>query len=492
MQNRSTDFPVIMACFLHPAQNGLFTSVALGEKIASDAAATKPSRAMSSFLSPDRQSASHRNHGAQDVKLSRRQFLRRTAATVALPLVVPGAVLGLNGAVAPGSRIVFGSIGVGNRARATLPNFLAFPQIQWLAVSDCRADRLKSAKEIVDNHYGNHGCLTFPDFRDLLARKDIDAVSIATGNRWHGLGSMYAARAGKDIYCEKPVTLTIAEGRKLVETCRRFGTIYQAGTQRRSTASYQFARKMVQEGKIGRLRTVEMQVWKGPAVANEKETAVPNGWNYEIWLGQSPWYPFVPGRVNNWQYFWDTAEGILTDMGCHYTDQMQWVLDTDDTGPVQFEAEGEFPDPAKFCSDTPVTGVARCQYSKGVTGVMYQRGEFKERYIRYIGDEGWIQVDDETDIVTANPKSILALKTPGGPGWGDASSHVRNLLDSIRSRTPTACNPEVAHRTITICQAWTICLRLGAKLKWDPVKERFDSEAANRMLYREPRAPWGV
>ena len=425
-------------------------------------------------------------------KLNRRQFLRRTAAAAAVPLVVPGAVLGLNGAVSPSNRIVFGSIGVGNRARATLPNFLSFRELQFVAMSDCRADRLKSAKETVDGHYGNADCRACADFRDLLARSDIDAVSIATGNRWHALGSIYSSRAGKDIYCEKPVSLTIAEGRALVETCRRFGTIYQAGTQRRSTSSYRFAREVVRQGRIGRLHTVEMQVWTGPAIPREKPVATPNGWDYDMWLGQTPWHPFIPGRVNNWQYFWDTAEGILTDMGCHYTDQMQWVLGTDDTGPLEFEAECEFPDPSKCSSDTPVTGVGRCKYANGIEGVMYQRNGFTDRYIRYIGDEGWIQVDDETDVVTAEPKSILSLKSSGGPGWGDNSSHIQNLIDSIRSRTPTTCNPEVAHRAITICQAWNLCLRLGRKLKWDPVKERFDLEEANRMLYREPRAPWRV
>jgi predicted dehydrogenase len=405
-------------------------------------------------------------------------------------MVIPGSILGLHGAVAPSNRIGFGGIGIGNRAMAILPNFLSFKEIQFRAVSDCRDDRLKAAKQMVDQNYGNQDCRSHPDFRELLACADVDAVLIATGNRWHGLGSIYAARAGKDIYCEKPVTLTIAEGRKLVETCRRYGTAYQAGTQRRSTASYRFAAEMVRQGKIGRLQTVEMQVWSGPSVAYEKATPVPKGWGYDTWLGQTPWHPFVPGRVNSWQYFWDTAEGIMADMGCHYTDQMQWTLGTDDTGPVEFEAEGQFPDPAKFCSDTPVTAVGRCRYANGVSGVMYQRGDFKDRYLRYIGDEGWIQVDDETDAVSAQPKSIISLKEAGGAGWGDASDHVRNLLHSIRSRTPTLCHPEVAHRAMTICQAWTICLRLGRKLKWDPVKERFDSEEANRMLYREPRAPW--
>ena len=423
-------------------------------------------------------------------RLNRRNFLRRVGVATALPLIVPGSILGLHGATTPNNRILFGAIGVGNRARAILPNFLSFEDLHFVAVSDCRADRLKSAKQIIDQRYGNEECRAYPDFQELLARKDIDAVLIATGNRWHGLGSIYAAKAGKDIYCEKPITLTIAEGRKLIETCRRFGTIYQAGTQRRSTASYRFAVEMVRQGKLGRLLTVEMQVWAGPAVPHEKTTPVPAGWDYETWLGQTPWHDFVPARVNYWQYFWDTAEGVLTDMGCHYTDQMQWALGTDHTGPIEFETQAELPDPAKFCSDAPITAVARCKYANGVKGVMYQRGEFKDRYLRFIGDEGWIQVDDETDLVTAEPKSLLSLKASGGAGWGDASDHVRNLVHSIRSRTPTTCHPEVAHRAITICQAWNISLRLGKKLKWDPVAERFDLEQANRMLYREPRAPW--
>jgi predicted dehydrogenase len=177
-------------------------------------------------------------------------------------------------------------------------------------------------------------------------------------------------------------------------------------------------------------------------------------------------------------------------MGCHYTDQMQWVLGTDDAGPVEFEAQGTLPDPAKFCSDTPLTAEARCRYANGVEGVMYQRAGFTDRYLRFIGDAGWIQVDDETDAVKAEPASILNLKAEGGTSWANASSHIRNFLDSIRSRRPTVCHPEVAHRAMTICQAMNISLRLGRKLAWDPARERFDHEEANRMLYREPRAPW--
>ncbi|MEK7675734.1 MAG: Gfo/Idh/MocA family oxidoreductase [Verrucomicrobiota bacterium] len=424
--------------------------------------------------------------------MNRRRFLRGAATAAAAPMIIPASALGLDGAVAPSNRIAFSVFGVGNRARFILPDFLSFPEIHFVAVSDCREDRLRSGKDLIDAHYRNKDCRIYPDFRELLAQKDVDAVYIATGNRWHGLGSIYAARAGKDIYSEKPVTLTIHEGRVLVETCRRLGAIYQAGTQRRSTASYRFAAEMVRQGKIGKVHTVEMQVWIGPAIAHEKSVPIPKGWDYDTWLGQTPWRPFVPGRVNAWQYFWDTAEGIIADMGCHYTDQMQWALGKDHTGPVEFEAQGEFPDPAKFCSDTPLTGVAKCRYADGVTGVIYQRAGFADRYIRFIGDEGWIQVDDETDVVTAEPKSILSLKTVGGKSWANAGGHIQNLVDSIRSRKPTLCDPEIAHRAMTICQAMNLSLRLGRKLNWDPVAERFDSEEANRMLSREPRAPWRI
>lgn len=190
---------------------------------------------------------------------SRRRFLGLAAAASA-PLIVPARALGRGGTVAPSERIVMGGIGVGPRARAILPNFLWFSDVQWVAVADCRRSRLESSKRVVDEHYGTKDCAMYSDFRELLARPDIDAVLVATGNRWHATMSMLAARAGKDVYCEKPVTLTIEEGRRLVDTCRRLGTIYQAGTQRRATASYRFARDVVRSGRIGRLQRIGMQV----------------------------------------------------------------------------------------------------------------------------------------------------------------------------------------------------------------------------------------
>ena len=425
-------------------------------------------------------------------RTNRREFLRRTIMAVAAPMIIPGSVLGLNGAVAPSNRIVFANIGIGGRARYVMPNFLAQTDVVFTAVSDCRNDRMKSAKELVDQHYGNTDCRMYADFRELLAQKDIDAVFIATGDRWHTTASIYAARAGKDMYCEKPISMTISEGRALVETCRRYGTIYQGGTQRRSTASYRFAVEMVRQGRIGRLHTVEIQVWTGPTIPHDKPAPVPEGWDYDTWLGPVQWRPFVPARVNGWNYFWDTGEGPIIGMGCHYTDQMQWALRRDHTGPVEFEGHCEWPDPAKYMSETPVLAETRCRYADGINCVMYSRKTFKDRYIRYIGDEGWIQVDDETNEVTAEPKSILNLRDTAGISWTNAGDHVRNLIDSIRSRRPTICHPEAAHRSQTICQAMNIGLRLGKKLRWDPVKECFDCEEANRMRHREPRTPWCI
>lgn len=430
-----------------------------------------------------------RKNSIRSFQWTRRQFLSSLAGAAASPLIVPSSVFGRNGAVAPGSRIGMGVFGFGNRARAILPHFMQFPELNVRAICDCRADRLAAGKAQVDGFYRNQDCQTCRDFRELLARPDVDAVFIATGNRWHGLGSILAAQAGKDVYSEKPVSLTVAEGRALVDVTRRLGTVYQAGHQRRSVESYQFMAEAVRRGLVGRVHTVIMQVWQGPVIGHQKSEPVPAGFDYDMWLGQTPWRPFCWAHVNGWQYFWDTAEGIITDMGCHYTDLMQFALGTDDTGPIDYEGAAEFP--ADAYSETPIRGEVRCRYASGVTGIIRQQGAFKERFIRFIGDQGWIQVDDETNEVTAEPASILALRGAIGQSWAETGNHIRNFVDAIRARTLTVCHPETAHRAISICQIANICLRLGRSLRWDPAAEHFlNSEDANRMLSRAMRAPW--
>ena len=425
--------------------------------------------------------------------LSRRSFLRRSAAAgaaLAAPIVVPGYALG-KGAPAPSERIAMGVIGYGGRCRAILPHFMAFDDTRCIAVSDCRADRLAGAKKAVDDHYGNQDCATYPDFREILDRPELDAMLIATGDRSHAPLSILAAKAGKDIYCEKPVSLTIAEGRALVDTTARYGTVYQAGHQRRSVGSYRFQVETARSGAIGKLHTVVCQCWQGPTVGYDKPRPVPQGFDYDTWLGPTPWHPFTNARVNGWNYFWDTGAGPLIGMGCHYTDIAQWGLLRDDTGPVTYEGTATWK-PDAF-SETPVTADCTCTYADGVKIVLRSSGAFADRYIRFVGSEGWIQVDDQTNAVTAKPESILRTRTVSARGWAETGDHVRNWLDCIKSRRRTVCHPESAHRATTICHAVSIGLRLGRSLKWNPQAEQFVGDPqANMMLARAMRSPWTV
>jgi predicted dehydrogenase len=404
-------------------------------------------------------------------------------------MFIPSRVLGKDGAIAPSNQITLGVIGYGNRCKVVLDHFLTFKQIRCTDVSDVQAKRLADAKARVDKQYTNNDCRTHADFRELLAKDDVQAVLIATGNRWHGMASIMAARAGKDVYSEKPICMTIEEGRALVETCRRLGTIYQAGHQRRSVDSFRFMVDVVRRGMIGQLKEIIAQVWQGPSFKPAPKAPVPPGLDWDMWLGPTPWHEFTPPRFYNWQYFWDTAEGMLTDMGCHWADIAQWGHNSDDTGPTEIEGEAVWDKAAM--SETPITGEIRSTYADGVKLIMRQKGAFKERYIRFVGSEGWIQLDDETNIITAQPASLLKLRSAGGKGWDDTGDHIGDFLESIRTRQPTVCNPEVAFRAQAICLIGTICLRLGRKLKWDPKGEKFvGDDEANRMLGRAVRGPW--
>ncbi|MCY2986820.1 MAG: Gfo/Idh/MocA family oxidoreductase [Planctomycetota bacterium] len=423
--------------------------------------------------------------------LSRRSFLQRSTAlglAWTAPLVVPGHVLG-RGATAPSNRIVMGVIGYGGRCAAILPHFMMFDDVQCLAVSDCRANRLVAAKAVVNARYGNQDCAAYADFRDLLARPDIDAVLIATGDRWHTPLSILAARSGKDIYCEKPTSLTIGESRVMADTMARYGTVYQAGHQRRSVGSYRFQVELARSGLIGKVHTIVCQVWEGPTVGPDKPRPVPTGFDYDMWLGPTPWHPYTEARVNGWNYFWDIGAGPLIGMGCHYTDIAQWGLQRDHTGPVAFEGTATWKRDA--FSETPVTADCCCTYADGVKLVLRSSGTFQDRYIRFVGSDGWVQVDDETNTVTAEPKSLLRTRNLSAPGWDQTGDHVRNWLDCIKSRARTTCHPESAHRATAICHAVSIGLRLGRSLKWDPQAEQFvDDAQANAMLGRAMRSPW--
>ena len=425
---------------------------------------------------------------------TRRTFLKTVGATlgaaVAAPTIVPSSVFGADGAVPPSERVAMGIIGSGGRGTDVMGHFMRQKDVQWLAVCDLRQERQSGGKAVVDRHYGKDICSKYTDFREMIGRPDLDAVLIATGIHWHALASILAAKAGKDVYCEKPSTLTIGEGRAMVETMKRFGAIYQAGHQRRSVDSFRFMAEVVRKGMIGQLKTILCLVWEMGAIGPEAPRPVPAGVDYDLWLGWTPWHPYTNARVAGRTEFWDTGAGNMVDMGCHWTDMAQFVHQSDDTVPVEYEGDAVFV-PGAF-SETPVRGEYRATYADGVTLIMRQRGGFEDRLIRFEGTEGWIQVVDGTNTVTAEPASILKMRGISAKGWGDPGDHVRNFLESVKSRNPmTTCHPESAHRATTIGHAGNLCLRLGRKLRFDPKTERFpDDPEADRMIHRPLRPPW--
>jgi predicted dehydrogenase len=419
--------------------------------------------------------------------VNRRRFLQAAGVSlVGFPTVVPSSVWGRP---SPSERITIGAIGLGPRCEAVMKHFFTFPDFQWLAVCDVQLGRLDRGKGWVDEHHQNGNCLAYTDFRELLANEQIDAVLIATGDRWHALASILAAQAGKDIYSEKPMSLTIEEGRAVVSAMKRYGSVYQCGHQRRSVDSYRFQNEIVRSGMIGRVHTVIAQNWENPVVKPDVPGEIPPGLDYDMWLGPTPYHPFIPTRFREWNYYWDTGGGTLINMGCHYTDIAQWGFDTDDTGPVHYDGTAEFH--SNNAADTPVRAEVTCAYADGRKLILKSRGTFPERYIRFEGSEGWIQVDDETDLITADPPSILRIRGSRARGWEAAGDHIKDFLDCIRSRRETICSPEKSHRATTIGHIANACCRLGRSLEWDPSAERFvDDPQADRTISRSMRHPW--
>jgi len=417
-------------------------------------------------------------------KTTRRCFLRTIAASALVPYVVSSSALGGDNRTPPSERITLGVIGCGNRGLYDLGHFLREPEVQCLAVCDCWRSRRQKGKRLVDDHHGNRDCTAHRFHEELLAREEIDAVLIATGDRWHAVMSILAARAGKDVYCEKPYCLTIAEGRMLVETARRLGTVWQCGTQRRSNRSYRFVAEAVRSGAIGRLHTIIVSFggWGGNGIARGEP--VRRGFDYDRWLGQAPWAPYSPVRVDLWRNHWDTGAGPIADMGPHFLDIAQWAHDSEYSAAVEYEGHGQFP--TDGFANVPFKVDVLARYRDGVL----IRMDSGNKGIRFEGDQGWIHIDDFGNIT---PRKMLRDSSVSGIGYTYMAGHVRNFLDCVRSRRQPASGPEISHRSHTIAHCANICLRLGRKLQWDPEGERFvNDDDANRMLARKMRGPWGV
>jgi predicted dehydrogenase len=411
-------------------------------------------------------------------KITRRALVQGAGAALAAPYVITSAALGAEGKPPASQRIAMGAIGIGGRGRYVMGALMGNPEVQMLAVCDARGERRQKAKEIVDRHNRNRDCATYIDLRELLARDDIDAVMVATGENWHAMASILAARAGKDIYSEKPPAHTIAEGRALAETVKRYGTVYQCGTQRRSIPRFRFAVDLARSGKLGELKNVYAEA-AGKIAPPNTYTLAPQPEppreeiDWDLWLGPAPWRPYNKGYLGGWKRHIDFQWGSIAEWCSHTADLCQFAAGADATGPVEWELTGD-----------TITG----RYANGVNMVVTD-GAWP-LHVKFEGTEGWVHVDDDGGI-DANPKSLLQERQ-FGKGY-PAEGHARNFLDCVKARKTPISHAEATHRSMTTCIIANVCLMLGRKLTWDPVKEEFvGDEVANQMRARAMRDPWRI
>lgn len=434
---------------------------------------------------------------------NRRGFLVRSATALsvaAAPAFVPGAALGLEPRKAAASeRITLGVIGIGPRCKYVLGGMLGLPDVQCVAIADVQATRRDAGKEMVDKHYGNQDLKLYRDFREILDRKDIDAVLIATGDRWHGPASIMAAEAGKDVYSEKPCGITIDVCKALADCIKKTNRVFQAGTQRRSVPNFIEAVKLAQTGKLGKIHTLYASVYV-PTLGNDwlpgEPTPARDVVDWNLWLGPAPWRPFNQKYVNGgWRGIYDFDSGArLLDWGAHTVDLCQWAINADNTSPVEYEP-----------TETNVT----CRYESGVKLVIdFLKTPFGDRGpnwntklgtcpVRFVGDGGSVETGDNggMDLSPTTLQGEVSDTAKLAKGL-DAATHARNFFDCVKSRAKPVANAEVMRRSHTVCHAAAIAWILNRKLSFDPVKEVFVNptggldEEANSLRSRPARNPF--
>jgi predicted dehydrogenase len=432
------------------------------------------------------------------------------------PAIVPASVLG---PAAPGNRINIGAIGVGRISRThDLPGIWKHDTANIVAVCDLDAKRAADGRTLVNGQYSKKsgkpydGVTVYDDYRKLLANKDIDAVVISTPDHWHALITIDAVEAGKDVYLQKPASLTITEGRAMSNAVHRSGRIFQIGSQQRSSAQFRYAAELVRNGRIGQLRTVEVGLPGDPSGNEEPEMPVPPNLNYNMWLGSTPLVPYTEKRVHpqsgydrpGWLRCEQFGAGMITGWGAHHLDSAHWAMGTEHTGPVEIWGEAKFPASGLWDVHGPFRTEAL--YADGVR--MIVSGDFPNG-IKFIGTEGWVFVSRGNERVTASdpaaalkdakalaasdPKIITSVIGPDEIRLYESRDHHGNWLDCVRSRQQPIAPVEVAHRSCSACLLHHIAMKTKRKLFWDPAKERFkNDEEANAMLSRPQRSPYGI
>lgn len=420
---------------------------------------------------------------------SRRSFVKAAAASLAFPTIIPVRVLGAN---APSKQITVGMIGVGSHGfDVNLPGFLSQADARVIAVCDVDRRHLLRAQRSVNNRYANKDCAATTDFREILARPDIDAVMISTPDHWHTLISVLAVRAGKDVQCEKP-TLSIDEGRILIQEVRKHQKVFQTSTEDRAVAQYHRMAELVRNGRIGTLQRIEVILPREPVKPGDPAPQpVPPDLDYDMWLGPAPEAPYTRDRVHyHFRWIQDYSGGIICDWGAHLFDTAQWANDTERGGPVEVEGTGTFWNGGLY--DTVKDYDVTYRYSNGVV-MTCKPGNPS---IRFIGTKGWVGNTGWRSPVEASSPEIL--KSEIGPGevrlYTNPAGEHREFLDCVRNRKDPYFPVDIGHRVATVCHLANISIKLGRKLRWDPVKEVFpdDAEANKLREIRPMRKPWSL
>jgi predicted dehydrogenase len=429
---------------------------------------------------------------------TRRQFLKDTAAAagavIAAPLFVPAKALGWDGGTPANSRIVLGGIGIGNRGEFDLKWMLAEKDVQFVAVCDVRKERRERVKQLADKHHGNTDCATYRDLREFLtARKDIDAVLIATGDRWHALASVLTMRAGKDVYSEKPSCMTVAEGQAVVATAKKCRRIYQTGTQRLSEANFIIANELLRLGRLGKVHTVRAHIapWDDAYMRRDYLPEEPEPdrevVDWDLWLGPCPRRPYNSAYVKGgWRGHYDFHTSCIGEWGAHTFAQCQVAIGAADTSPVEYG----------YVKNRTGDGMVT-RFANGIKMVLQREGWRGTCGVRYEGSEGWVAIADGYKAPEVSSPGLLAdsdkLVKAYVERTGRALNHVRDFLDCVKSRKPTVANPEVMYHSMSTVHAANVCMWVKRDLRYDPARAQFvDDAEANKLLVRVIRKPWSL
>jgi len=421
-------------------------------------------------------------------ELNRRGFLKAAAGAVAAPYVITSAALGGKGKPAASERIGMGHIGVGGRGSGVMGGFLGLKDCQCIAVADAFNSRRRRAAQRADSRYGGKVCKAYADFRELLADKDVDGVVIATPDHWHVPIAIAAAKAGKDMYVEKPLGLCAAWNLKAREAIQRYGVMFQYGTQQRSSGHLRQACELVLNGRIGQLKKIEVHAPAGRGGGSTTPIPVPEDLDYNMWLGPAPKSPYTKDRctANGTYHVYDNAIGFIAGWGAHPLDIAVWGWDLKDAVPVEIEGTGKIPTEGLFNSITHWNVKGR--YANGV------QFEFKDGsdLTIFYGTKGTVQVGRSRGKFKTDPVSLATSKIgPDERHLPVSTHHGQNLLDAMKTRSQPVSNIVDAVRSDTISHLSDIAIRTGRKIQWDPVKEQIvDDDQAARMLNRPLRAPW--